>query len=189
MVVGLGNPGQDYEATRHNVGFMVVEELRRRAGSKKGRMEGESRVTRVEMGGADLWLVEPQTFMNRSGPAVVAVAGRWGIEPHEILAIHDDADLPLGSVRIRRTGSSAGHRGMTSLIESLGTREVPRVRLGIGRDPGELAERVLAPFSRSERSQAEKMIQDAADAVETAVSAGLIAAMNKHNRREDPAGA
>lgn len=183
MVVGLGNPGREYQRTRHNVGFMVADELLRRGRSGEDRTRESSLVAPARLGDHEVLVVRPQTYMNRSGISVAALARRTGIEPSSILLAYDDADLPVGVVRIRRGGSPAGHKGVASIVESLGTREIPRLRLGIGKDEGELAERVLSPFSRAELPVVERMIELGADAVETAVTRGLTEAMNRYNRR------
>lgn len=183
MVVGLGNPGREYQRTRHNVGFMVADELLRRGRSGEDRTRESSLVAPTRLGDHEVLVVRPQTYMNRSGISVAALARRTGIEPSSILLAYDDADLPVGVVRIRRGGSPAGHKGVASIVESLGTREIPRLRLGIGKDEGELAERVLSPFSRAELPVVERMIELGADAVETAVTRGLTEAMNRYNRR------
>lgn len=189
MIVGLGNPGRQYERTRHNVGFMAAAEILDRWRSGQDRVQDSAVVSPAAIGGIETIVVQPQTFMNLSGTAVQSVARRRGIEAGEILLIYDDADLALGSVRIRSGGSPGGHRGVASTVERLGTREIPRVRLGIGRDDGELADHVLAPFSRAEQPAVRAMIERAADAVEAVVKDGLTAAMNRFNRRgEDPAG-
>jgi PTH1 family peptidyl-tRNA hydrolase len=186
MVVGLGNPGPRYGRTRHNVGFMVASELIRRGRRGADRMKDSALVVEVALAGRELLVVQPQTFMNTSGVPVSAVARRTGIEPSQILMVYDDADLPVGAIRVRLGGSPAGHKGVLSIVECLGTREVPRVRLGIGKDEGALADRVLAPFSRAEQPLVEQMISDAADAVEMSVLQGLTLTMNKYNRRAVP---
>ena len=188
MVVCLGNPGPRYSRTRHNVGFMVAGELLRRARSGADRVQDEALVSPITLAGAEAVVVQPQTFMNLSGRAVAGVARRRGIEPSDMLLVYDDADLPVGTLRLRAGGSPAGHKGVLSIVECLGTREIPRLKLGIGKDEGELADRVLAPFSRAEAPVVDRMIQEAADAVERAARLGLTAAMNQFNRREQPAG-
>ena len=183
MVGGLGNPGPRYARTRHNVGFMVAAELLRRGRSGDDRMQNEALVAPARVGGAEVVVVQPQTFMNLSGTSVAAVSRRRGIEPADILIVYDDADLELGTLRLRAGGSPGGHRGVASIVECLGTREIPRVRLGIGKDEGELADRVLAPFSRAEAPVVDRMIDEAADAVEEVAAGGLTSAMNRFNRR------
>jgi PTH1 family peptidyl-tRNA hydrolase len=184
MVVGLGNPGPRYARTRHNVGFMVASELLRRARAGADRMQDEALVAPVRLGGVEVWIVQPQTFMNASGPAVAGVARRRGLDPSELLIVYDDADLPLGAMRLRAGGSPGGHKGVASIVEWLGTRDIPRIRLGIGKDEGDLADRVLAPFSRGEAAVAEAMIAEAADAVEMVASGGITVAMNRFNKRD-----
>ena len=186
MVVGLGNPGPSYRHTRHNVGFMVASEILDRARCGADRMRDSALTALAKLGEHEFLVVQPQTFMNQSGVAVAALARRGGIDPFEILLIYDDADLPLGVIRIRQGGSPGGHRGVTSVVQTLGTRDIPRVRLGIGKDPGDLAQRVLSPFGRTEKPHVERMIKDAADAVEAVIEKGLVAAMNEYNRRVAP---
>lgn len=188
MVVGLGNPGPRYRRTRHNVGFMVASELLRRAGCGVERMQDEALIAPIRLGDAEILVVQPQSFMNLSGASVAAVSRRRGIEPSEILMVYDDADLPVGAVRVRAAGSPAGHRGVMSITQVLGTREIPRIRLGIGKDAGDLAERVLAPFTKAELKIVERMIEDAADAAGVVILQGITAAMNAYNRRAVPAG-
>jgi len=183
MVVGLGNPGPRYLRTRHNVGFMVASALLSRGRSGPDRVKDSALVAPAKIGAAEIAIVQPQTFMNLSGTAVAALARRSGIEAAEILLVYDDADLDVGLLRIRSSGSPAGHKGVASVVDCFGTRDVPRLRLGIGKDSGELAERVLAPFSGAEWPVVEKMIEEACDAVEMIVARGLTAAMNQYNRR------
>jgi len=184
MVVGLGNPGPRYARTRHNVGFMVASELLRRARAGADRMQEGALVAPARLVDVEVLVVQPQTFMNLSGPPVAGVARRRGIEPSEILIVYDEADLQLGVLRLRTGGSPGGHKGVASIVECLGTRDIPRIRLGIGKDEGELADRVLAPFTRAEAPAAERMVIEAADAVEEVAAAGFTAAMNRFNRRE-----
>jgi len=188
MVVGLGNPGPRYRKTRHNVGFMVAEELLRRARVAEDRVAAMSLVATARIGDEEVLVLRPQTFMNLSGQAVAQAARRRGIEASEIVLVYDDADLELGRIRLRPGGSPAGHKGVMSVVEALGTREVPRVRLGIGKDDGELAERVLGPFTKDELPVVEQMIQEGADAVVAVVVRGLKDAMNTYNRRDAAGG-
>lgn len=164
-IVGLGNPGPRYADTRHNVGFRVVEELAARLGAGPER----------ELCGAlaseagELLLVRPQTFMNRSGYTVRCLADRFGLVAADFLIVYDEVVLPLGALRLRAKGSPAGHRGLESVLESLGAEDVPRLRLGVGGadgpPPGEgLADFVLAPFADSERAEVAAMIGRAAEA-------------------------
>jgi len=171
IVFGLGNPGPEYESTRHNVGFDVVEHLGRREGllfepaRTLERYDGSAAFAWARSFDPDALLIKPQTFMNRSG-SVVAELVRWaGIVPEEILVVSDDLDLPPASLRLRPHGGSGGHNGLKSIIESLGTDRFPRLRVGIGRSPTEAARHVLARFSDAERESIDRAVAEAADAV------------------------
>src|SRR6185295_1525329 len=175
LILGLGNPGEEYRDTRHNVGFRVVEELARRWQVPLDRLECNALAARTGSGEGDMGevlLAKPQTYMNRSGHAARCFVERYELDPAAVLVIYDEVNLPFGKIRLRRAGSPAGHRGLESILESLRTAEVPRLRLGVappaeGRPPGEdLAAFVLSPFDEGEREEAEAMIRRAADAVE-----------------------
>lgn len=187
LILGLGNPGETYRDTRHNVGFRVVEELARRFTIPVTTVECNSLVGRLSGDSAgEVLLVQPQTYMNRSGYAARCFAERLEIEPASVLVVYDEINLPLGKLRLRRSGSPAGHRGLESVIENLRTAEVPRLRLGIagpdGPPPGEtLPDFVLSPFADGEKEAAEEMIRRAADACETWWKEGVETAMNRHN--------
>jgi PTH1 family peptidyl-tRNA hydrolase len=181
LVVGLGNPGERYVGTRHNVGFRVVEELaRRNAVGFAFEAKWDSQVAAC---GGRLFM-KPQTFMNLSGEAVGNYARYYRIEPAQILVVLDDASLPLGDLRLRRSGSSGGHNGLESILVHLGTEAVPRLRVGVG-DPGKIAldEFVLSKFSSAETEIAETGIMAAADAAEFANARGIEAAMNTFNQQ------
>jgi PTH1 family peptidyl-tRNA hydrolase len=183
VVVGLGNPGERYAETRHNLGFRVVAVLAQRRGIVVGETECNSRVGR----GADgLHLVMPQTYMNRSGFALRCLAERHGFEPSEVLVVHDEVALPLGRLRMRPGGSPGGHRGLESVVENLRTDRVPRLRLGCGGEDGppageDLVEYVLSPFRPDEQEAVREMVERAADACEAWVARGIEAAMNEFN--------
>lgn len=182
VVLGLGNPGERYAETRHNVGFRVVEELARRRGIALRPGECNSRTGRD----GEILLAAPETYMNRSGYAARCLAERHGLEAEEILVVYDEVHLPLGKLRLRRGGSPAGHRGMESVLENLGSQDVPRLRLGVGRDDGapggeEIVEFVLSPFGPEERRTVEEMILRAADACEAWAREGAEAAMQRFN--------
>ncbi len=189
LILGLGNPGEPYRDTRHNVGFRVVEELARRWEIPVDRLECNALVGRAAVGGGDVsldvLLVKPQTYMNRSGYAARCFAESHGIEPPAVLVVYDEVNLPLGKLRLRRAGSPAGHRGLESVIENLRTAEVPRLRLGVApeeKPAGEdLADFVLAPFAAAERETVEEMIRRAADACEIWAREGVEAAMRGFN--------
>lgn len=181
-VIGLGNPGERYRGTRHNVGFEVVDELARRRGI---RLERE--LCGALVGGReDLDLAKPLTYMNRSGYAVRCLLERAGEEPSNALVVYDDVNLELGRLRMRPGGSPGGHRGMESIVQNLRTTDVPRLRLGVGSGDSseELADFVLSPFSPEEAEAAEAMVVRAADAVETWLADGVEVAMNEHNAPE-----
>ncbi len=181
LVVGLGNPGERYTGTRHNVGFDVVDELARRAASPFSMVP--KWVAQVATCGGRVYM-KPQTFMNLSGEAVANHARYHRIEPSEVLVILDDACLPLGEVRLRRSGGSGGHNGLESVMVHLGTEAVPRLRVGIG-DRGQipLDEFVLSKFSIDERPLAQKGVLRAADAADHANAHGIEAAMNTFNNQ------
>ena len=189
LILGLGNPGEEYRDTRHNVGFRVVEELARRWETPIDRLDCNSLTGRSlleEAGEGGVLLARPQTYMNRSGYAARCFAERYGIDPAAVLVVYDEVNLPLGKIRLRRSGSPAGHRGLESVIENLRTAEVPRLRLGVaageGRPTGEeLVEFVLSPFAAEEREAVEEMVRRAADACEAWVREGIEAAMQTFN--------
>lgn len=186
-IVGLGNPGPEYEATRHNVGFRVVEEVARRLDVRL--VEGECRA-RLGSGTPDdspeLGLVQPLTYMNRSGATLRCLAERHDVEPRDFLVVYDEVHLALGRLRLRSGGSPAGHRGLASILESLASDAVPRLRLGIAGEGGtpdgeELSDFVLSPFEEEEREDVEEMISRAADAALAWAGRGIDFAMQKHN--------
>jgi PTH1 family peptidyl-tRNA hydrolase len=189
LILGLGNPGEEYRDTRHNVGFRVVEELARRWEIPCDRLECNSLVGRAAVGEGeppvDVLLARPQTYMNRSGYAARCFVESHEIEPPAVLVVYDEINLPLGKLRLRRSGSPAGHRGLESVIENLRTAEVPRLRLGVAQEEkvaGEdLAGFVLAPFAADERETVDEMIRRAADACEAWVREGVEAAMGRFN--------
>jgi peptidyl-tRNA hydrolase, PTH1 family len=190
LILGLGNPGEEYRATRHNVGFWVVEELARRWQVPLDQMDCNAlagRLTSGAAGEADVYLAKPQTYMNRSGYAARCFAERYGIDPAAVLVVYDEVNLPLGKLRLRRSGSPAGHRGLESVIENLRTAEVPRLRLGVAPEQGrptggeELVDFVLSPFAPEELETVAEMVKRAADACEAWVREGVEAAMGRFN--------
>ncbi|MBI4598993.1 aminoacyl-tRNA hydrolase [Candidatus Uhrbacteria bacterium] len=156
LVVGLGNPGKDYASTRHNTGFLAVDAFAKREGALfKARREFHGEIAEVVFAEKKILLLKPDTFMNRSGEAVRAAVTFWHLLPADVLVIYDDADLPFGSVRSRAEGSAGGHNGMASVIETLGTSAIPRIRMGIGRPPHEdmpLEDWVLGRWSKEEEA-------------------------------------
>lgn len=190
LLLGLGNPGEPYRDTRHNVGFRVIDELARRWQVPVDRLECNSLAGHKAFEGEDVLLVKPQTYMNRSGYAARCFAARCFAERHTldpaaVLVVYDEVNLPLGKLRVRRAGSPAGHRGLESIIENLRTSEIPRLRLGVAPEGGvtyeDLADFVLAPFAPDELETVEEMIRRAADACEVWVREGVEAAMRGFN--------
>jgi peptidyl-tRNA hydrolase, PTH1 family len=188
LVVGLGNPGKEYAETRHNIGFMALDRL---AGqydcSFKRKLKFAAEVGELGTGEGKVVLAKPQTYMNRSGLTVGAIAGWLKISPPEMLVVVDDADLPLGQLRLRLSGGSGGHNGLRSIIEALGGREdFPRLRIGIGRtgpSGADITGHVLGKFAAAERSAVAEALQQAAAAIECCWREGLTFAMNRFNRK------
>jgi PTH1 family peptidyl-tRNA hydrolase len=196
LVAGLGNPGEQYRGTRHNVGFDVIDLLAIRRGvpvfsaMKTDAVGVRWRRPDAEEGAAgDVWLVKPLTFMNLSGRAVGDIVRYYDIPVGDVLIVCDDVNLPLGRLRARGSGSEGGHNGLRSVAEHLSTIDYPRLRIGVGRGDArrDLANHVLAGFEAQERPGVENAIARAADAVETWVSDGLARMMNAFNRAEDSA--
>jgi len=191
VIVGLGNPGDEYARTPHNIGFLVVDRLAERMGVRlRGSSRFQARVATAAHEGIEVLLVEPQTFMNSSGRAVGAVLAYRKLAPADLLVVVDDADLPFGSLRLRKQGGSAGHRGLESIAAAVGTTDYERVRVGIGRSEGtgDLVRHVLTAFGRNEWEQAQGIVDKAAEAVLCAVRDGMDAAMNRFNARSAPGG-
>src|SRR5687767_3056018 len=182
LIVGLGNPGREYEHTRHNVGFQVAEALADRYRvTLKNRGSWKARVAKIAEIGEGVLLAEPTTFMNLSGRAVREIASFHKLAPSDVLIVVDDADLPLGRLRLRTSGSAGGHNGLKSIIQEVGTIEFPRLRVGVGRQAGELKSHVLGRFSTEESDQIEAAVKRAADAAELFARENILAAMNKFN--------
>lgn len=188
VIVGLGNPGDEYERTPHNMGFLVVDCLAERMGCRlKASSRFEAKVGSANHAGEELILIQPQTYMNNSGRAVGAVLAYRKMSPADLMVVMDDADIPLGSLRLRKKGGTGGHRGLASISEVLGTSDYGRVRVGIGRGTtrDDLVDHVLGSFSREEWAVARIAVETAADAVLAAVEQGMDAAMNRFNTRQD----
>ncbi len=182
-IVGLGNPGREYEETRHNVGYRVTEELAGALAADRPFRLSKSVCATAGFAGKKLVLVQPVTYMNLSGRAVVELFRQYRLFPENLLLVHDELDLPLGSIRIKSGGSSAGHQGVQSVIESLGNASFLRLRFGIGRPPltEEAAAYVLKPFTAPEQEQVRSTVQTAVEAVKLLVREGPVAAMNRFN--------
>ena len=185
LIVGLGNPGARYEGTRHNMGFLVVDALARRAGVGINRERFDALLGRGEISEVSVILAKPLTFMNLSGRSVAQIARYFDIGAEDILVVHDDMDFPVGDVRIKAGGGAGGHKGLLSIIDQLGGADFARVRVGIGRPPArETAERyVLERFSEEEKQVLDSAVERAGDAVIAVVSSGVHAAMNRFNAR------
>ncbi len=185
LIAGLGNPGERYAATRHNLGVMVVEELAQGAGArlKKVRFVPVD-ACEIRVGEEHLWLARAHGFMNESGPAYAGLAKKHKVDPERVIAVHDDIDLAFGSLRLKLGGSTAGHNGLKSLQQALRTPEFLRVRLGVGRPPGrqDPADFVLQPFAKQEQADAQLLVGTAADAVKALVAEGLDRAQDRFNR-------
>jgi PTH1 family peptidyl-tRNA hydrolase len=184
LMVGLGNPGAEYHRTRHNIGFAVVERLAALWGAAwSAEKKFRANLARGEREGRRYVLCQPQTFMNASGEAVQAVAGFYDLNPGHVLVVVDDADLPFGHLRLRPGGSSGGHHGLESIEQHLGTREYPRLRVGIGRLNGarEITGHVLGRFSSTEAKLVDKVLTVAANQAEAWLIAGIQKAMSQFN--------
>ncbi len=185
LIAGLGNPGREYAGTRHNIGFMLVERLAAEwKASWVAEKKFDSRLARIEQNGRKIILCQPQTFMNDSGEAVAALARFYQLPAQQILIVVDDADLPLGQIRMKPDGSSGGHHGLESIEQQMGTRVFPRLRLGIGRREGDgrkITNYVLGQFTAAERESLETILARAGQQVDCWLSAGIAAAMNRFN--------
>jgi peptidyl-tRNA hydrolase, PTH1 family len=188
VIVGLGNPGSQYDWTPHNVGFLAVDAIAERAGIRVTRPESKSQVGVGKLAGNDVVLAKPQTFMNLSGAAVRMLLERYECRPEDLIVLSDEAMLPWGMLRIRERGSGGGHNGLNSIIGSLGTNEFIRVRLGVQPEHamGDMADYVLGVMRKPEREIATQMAGDAAEAVEMILSEGAGKAMTRFNKRVGP---
>ena len=182
-VVGLGNPGPEYEGTRHNAGFVCVDVLAERHGVRLRKLGKNFLAGIAIINDKTVALAKPLTFVNRSGRALREIAAEYGLEPSNMLVVYDEMDLEPGALRLRPKGGSGGHNGLKSIIESLSTQEFPRVRIGVGRPRrGGEVEHVLGRASRQDAKLIEEGIERAADAVSAALAEGVEAAMNRFNR-------
>ncbi|MCS7220457.1 MAG: aminoacyl-tRNA hydrolase [Anaerolineae bacterium] len=188
MVVGLGNPGPNYERHRHNIGFQCVDLLARTHGLSFDRRYHQASLALGQIRSHCVILVKPMTFMNAVGPAVAAVARFHQVAPEDMLVIYDDLDLPLGKIRLRPKGSSGGHNGVKSLIQHLGTQAFPRLRIGIGRPIGSMdpADYVLQDFSPEQEEIMVQARERAVRAIERWLEVGIVEAMNEFNSNGSP---
>ena len=188
LVVGLGNPGREYARTRHNVGFLAVDELVGRLAGVSGRSRFRALVSEGVRGTEKIVTIKPQTFMNLSGTSVRETIHWYKLDLEDVLVVVDDMDLPLGQIRLRSDGSAGGHNGLKSIFSELGTTTVPRLRVGIGRGGGSSTAHVLSRFNESEAADLPEIVERAVDATERWIDAGIVTAMNEINHRaEKPA--
>lgn len=186
VVIGLGNPGRKYAGTRHNLGFLVVDELAKRTSAPASKQRMRAEITETRPDNSRLVLAMPQTYMNDSGISVREIV-RWYKAPLEdVLIVVDDLDLPFGQIRIRPKGSAGGHNGLKSIFHELGSQEIPRLRIGIGRGGNHTISHVLSRFSPEEQQHLPEIIEQAADAVEHWMRHGMLATMNVTNGSSSP---
>ena len=188
LIVGLGNPGPEYQWTPHNLGFLAVDEIANRSSIRVERPEAKALVGIGQVAGKDVILAKPQTYMNLSGISLRHLMEKYELESEDLLVIFDERDLPWGMIRIGERGSAGTHNGAKSVVSVLGTQEFARLRLGCGPDHpvSDLAAYVLRPMKKTELEVAAEMVATAGDAVELILTDGIAAAMNKYNRRLPP---
>jgi len=183
ILAGLGNPGREYEGTRHNIGFELLRELAGRYDGPRPKAKFDAEIVEISIGSERLLLLAPQTYMNLSGRSVRKAVDFYQATPADVLVACDDINLPLGRIRLRASGSAGGQKGLADILRQLGTQEVPRLRMGVGSPPAgrDASGYVLGRFGKSEMPVVESMVRAAADAVEVWVREGLAAAMNRYN--------
>ena len=184
LIVGLGNPGSEYQRTRHNCGFRALDILAEQLGCKVDRLKFQGLYTQVNYGGRKLFLLKPQTYMNLSGRSVLQLSAYFGIPPQRIIVMFDDISLEPGRLRVRAEGSAGGHNGIKSIIQELGSQAFPRVKIGVGAKPNpnfDLADLVLSTFSASEEKALGVSLKNAAEAALTIVDHGVPEAANRFN--------
>lgn len=187
LVIGLGNPGGEYAHTRHNVGWMCLEELESRGRFGRQRREGPARVREGALDGYEVVTARPQTYMNVSGRAAVHLVHKYGVPVADLIAVHDEVDLPLGRIRLKRGGGAAGNKGVLSIANALRSQEFIRVRIGVSRpaERDQMVDYVLNGFNPGERERLQAVLSCAADAVMAIIRDGLDAAMSEYNRAPD----
>jgi len=186
LIVGLGNPGIEYQFTPHNIGFLAVDRIAEQCGVTIDNRHCKALTARTRIGNEEILLAKPETFMNLSGMSVLELARKYEVEPQrDLIVIYDELDLPLGMIRVRARGSSAGHNGMQSIINALQTEEIARMRIGIAPDDPRKggAKYVLAPFRKSQLVAVDETLHLAAQAVNVTVNEGIAVAMNRFNRK------
>ena len=187
IIVGLGNPTPEYEGTRHNVGFEVIDALARKYNIDVDTKKHRAYIGKGMIEGQKVILAKPQTYMNLSGESIREFINYYKMDPEtELIVIYDDIDLEPGQIRIRKKGSAGGHNGMKSIISQIGTQNFYRIKVGVGAKPAgwDLADYVLGRFSTKEREEVDRAIEEAADAVEVILTEGIDAAMNKYNAKK-----
>ena len=184
LIVGLGNPGREYQSTRHNAGFRAIDLLAEKLGCKIDRAKFQGLYAQVNYGGGKLFLLKPQTYMNMSGRAVLQLSAYFSIPPERIIVLFDDISLPPGRLRIRAEGSAGGHNGIKSIIAEVGSQAFPRVKIGVGAKPDpefDLADWVLSTFSAKEEKDLRFALENAADAALSIIDKGVPETANKYN--------
>ncbi len=184
LVVFLGNPGLKYNGTRHNAGFMAADAMEKKLGVRIDRLRFKALTQTADIAGQKVMLMKPQTYMNLSGDAVIQAVKFYKLQPEKVIVVSDETSLPVGKLRIRRSGSAGGHNGLKSIIAQLGTDKFPRIRLGVGAPPHpdyDMADWVLGAFKGQDAADMEQLAKTAADAVECYISDGPDRAMNKFN--------
>ena len=187
LIVGLGNPGRLYENNRHNIGFICLNRFAKANGLRFDKKHGKARTGAGDVAGVKIVLAKPQTYMNSSGESVSLLVNKFNVDLDDLIIVHDDLDLPLGKIRIRRGGSSGGHKGINSIIDHLGSQDFIRVRVGIGRpEPAQLDEKVvmdyvLSDFTSEEKSVIAEVVPRVKEALNCLITEGLVVAMNRYN--------
>ncbi len=186
LIIGLGNPGREYRENRHNIGFMLIDRLAIRLNARMSRLQSKALIASARHDDAKIILAKPQTFMNLSGQAVQGLAHFYKVPLEKLMLVHDDLDLPFGTIRLRPGGGAGGQKGVKSTIQRLGTNDFPRLRLGIGRPPGRMdaAAYVLQDFAKGDEQILSETLDRAADAVFAFVEEGMDTAMNKYNEKK-----
>ena len=186
IIAGLGNPGREYAMTKHNVGFLMIDTLADHLGATEWRDKFDALIAKTRIGTEPVLLVKPQTYMNDSGRAIAPIMHFYKLPAEDLIVAHDDMDIPAGTIRIRKKGSSGGHNGIKSLIAHLGSENFPRVRLGVGRPlPGwSVVNHVLAPFPQEDKTAVDEAIKYLIPAVECIVNDSVDMAMNKYNPKK-----
>ena len=189
LIIGLGNPGIEYQFTPHNIGFLAVDRIAEQCGVMIDNRHCKALTARSRIGNEEVLLAKPETYMNLSGMSVLELVRKYEVEPQrDVLVIYDELDLPLGMIRIRARGSSAGHNGMQSIINALQSEEIARIRIGVAPDDPRKggAKYILSPFRKSQLVAVDEALDLAAQAVQVMVNEGIAVAMNKFNRKNKP---